>query len=337
MVATGNSAICTVALSAAAPAAGSAVVLSGGTATLSIPAGVTIAPGATSATFAASASGTTTQIVPLTASWNGNTVSYSITVMPSASTLSILGNASEVRGVTNGSIITPTIAPAGLTGTVIVNGAGSVNFAPDQNGNGVYFLNCCSNTSNAYYKFTGAAVGNVFNFNQGQISFSLTSRANMAQRAQATANRTVLDVRDGNPSNHLVSFTSQVTSGTLIFYYTVGGVSQYYYVPTGTEEYTFRQWRHDAGGYRYWAKPNTLKLYLNGTLVNSSSYTPTVPNWTSASVLDLGAYEYQTFGGYDSSDDTIGEFMVSSGATPPVIPGGAAPPTVSSCCARRHR
>src|ERR1035438_7332251 len=92
-------------------------------------------------------------------------------------------------------MVTPTVAPAGLTGTVIAKGGGSVNFAPDQSGNGVYFLNCCSNAANAYYKFTGAAVGSIFNFSQGQISFSLTSRSSMAQRALASSYRSVLDVR----------------------------------------------------------------------------------------------------------------------------------------------
>jgi hypothetical protein len=41
-------------------------------------------------------------------------------------------------------------------------------------------------------------------------------------------------------------------------------------------------------------------------------------------VFDLGAYEYQTFGGYDVSDDVVDEFTVtgpatSSDTTPPVI------------------
>jgi len=55
---------------------------------------------------------------------------------------------------------------------------------------------------------------------------------------------------------------------------------------------------------------STLDLYLNGTLVKSTRYTPPTPNWTNASVFDLGAYEYQAFGGYDSCDDIIGEFTV---------------------------
>jgi hypothetical protein len=44
--------------------------------------------------------------------------------------------------------------------------------------------------------------------------------------------------------------------------------------------------------------------------VKSISYTPPTPNWTSAAVFDLGAYEYATFGGYNVCDDIIDEFTV---------------------------
>src|SRR6185503_5047396 len=96
-------------------------------------------------------------------------------------------DATEVSGATNGSVITPTTAPAGLIGNVIVNGTGSVNFTPAQVGNGVYFLNCCANSNNAYYKFTGAAVGNIFNMSQGQASFYLKSRYTFSQRKTSAA------------------------------------------------------------------------------------------------------------------------------------------------------
>ena len=45
-------------------------------------------------------------------------------------TLQLHSDASEVSGVTNGSIVTPAIAPPGFTGKVVVTGGGSVNFAP---------------------------------------------------------------------------------------------------------------------------------------------------------------------------------------------------------------
>ena len=115
--------------------------------------------------------------------------------------LQLHSDASEVSGVTNGSIVTPAIAPAGFTGKVVVTPGGSVNFAPAQPGNGVYFLQCCGNSANAYYKFSGTTVGSIFNVNQGQISFYLKSRQSFAQRlASGTSYRQVLDVRDANNS-----------------------------------------------------------------------------------------------------------------------------------------
>jgi hypothetical protein len=61
-------------------------------------------------------------------------------------------DATEVSGVTNGSAITPAVAPAGFTGTVAVNGTGSLNYTPAQSENRAFFLNCCSNNNTAHYK-----------------------------------------------------------------------------------------------------------------------------------------------------------------------------------------
>ncbi len=203
------------------------------------------------------------------------TQSGDFTFTTSASTgpqiiLQLHSDASEVSGVTNGSIVTPAIAPAGFTGKVVVTGGGSVNFAPAQAGNGVYFLKCCDNSANAYYKFTGATVGSVFNVNQGQISFYLKSRQSFAQRlASATSYRQVLDVRDAN--THLFQFNTQAVYGYLQFGYTVAGASKYYIVPPGTEEALF------GNGITLkvtmtW-DGSVAKLYLNDTLVQQSPYT----------------------------------------------------------------
>jgi hypothetical protein len=222
--------------------------------------------------------------------------------------LQLNADATELTALTNGTPVIPSVAPAGFTGTVVVNGSGSVNFAPAEAGNGVYFRNCCGNTNNAYYKFTGASVGDIFSVNQGQISFYLKSRYSFAQRvASAAGQRYAFDVRDGS-SNHLFSFMTQITSGRLVFTYLAGGFGTYYDVPQGIEDALFGNglilkvtitW--NAG---------VSSLYLNDALVRSTYYIPTA-NWTTASNFDLGAYEYLTFGGYDSSDDVIDEFMVS--------------------------
>jgi hypothetical protein len=226
---------------------------------------------------------------------------------------SILGRPSEVSGVTNGSIVTPTSGPAGLTGTVVVNGSGAVKFAPDQAGNGVYFESCCANVNNAYYHFTGAALGNVFNLAQGQISFALTSRYNFQQRATTSSYRAVVDVHDNDPSNHVIYFITQVISGRLVIGYVVGGASQYYYVPAGTEDQVLGSGVTLQVGLAW--SGNTLNLYLNGTLVQSSPYTQAPANWSSASVFDLGAYEYAN-SGYDSNDDIIGNLTIGTAVQP---------------------
>jgi hypothetical protein len=223
--------------------------------------------------------------------------------------LQIHADATEVTGVVNGSTVTPGIAPAGFTGKVVVNGTGSVHFAAAQTGNGVYFLNCCANTNNAYYKFTGTAVGSVFNASKGQISFFLKSRYSFTQRqTSAAARRYTFDVKDGN-GKHLFFFLTQVNSGRLEFAYSIDGAAQYYDVASGTENTLFGSgvilkvslaWDGSA-----------IKLYLNGALVKSSAYSAVTPNWTSASNFDLGAYEYESFGGYNVSDDIIDEFTVN--------------------------
>src|ERR1017187_8698812 len=228
--------------------------------------------------------------------------------------LQLHSGASEVSGVTNGSIVTPAIAPPGFSGKVVVTAGGSVNFAPAQAGDGVYFLKCCDNSNMAYYKFTGAAVGSVFNVNQGQISFYLKSRQSFAQRlASATSFRQVLDVRDAN--THLFGFSTQATSGYLRFSYTLAGSSAYYIAPLGTEEVLF------GNGVTLkvtmtW-DGSVAKLYLNDPLAQQSPYAPPSPNWSAASNFDVGAYEYLTFGGYDASDDIIDELTVTGPAIPP--------------------
>jgi hypothetical protein len=226
--------------------------------------------------------------------------------------IQIDGNSSELTGVTNGSTVTPTAAPAGFAGTVIVNGAGSVNFTAAQSGNGVYFRSCCTNTNNAFYQFQGATIGNVFDVTQGQVSFTLESNYSFAQRrASASAARYAFDVRDGS-GKHQFYYLTQVTSQGLQFEYCVGGTTHVYYVPSGTENTLY-----GAGVILQvtisWGSSG-VKLYLNGVQVQSASYTAPTPSWTSASNFDFGAFQYQTDGGYNVSDDVIANFTVAAPA-----------------------
>jgi chitodextrinase len=220
--------------------------------------------------------------------------------------LQIQGIASEVIGVINGSTVTPTTAPAGFTGTVVAKGKGAVNFVPS---NGVYFLNCCTNANDAYFKFGGATIGNIFNANQGQISFSLQSRYTYAQRkASASLPRYAFDARDGN-GKHQFYFLTEVTSQGLEFSYLVGSAVHNYFVPSGTEDALFGNGVTMQVTISWGAPASTL--YLNGVPVQSASYAAPTPNWSSASNLDLGAFEYSTYGGYNVSDDVILNFTVA--------------------------
>ena len=253
----------------------------------------------------------------------GYTFTTAAVPMGPTTLLQLQGSQTEVNGVTNGSAVIPSVAPAGFTGAVVVKGTGSVNYAPAQTGNGVYFLSCCGNTNNAYYKFTGATIGNIFNASQGQISFYLKSRYSYAQRvANASAARFAFDVRDGNGS-HLFSFNTQTTYGYLEFSYVAGGVGSYYAVPAGTEDALFGSGVVLQVTISWGA--SGANLYLNNTLVKSVAYTAPAPNWSSASNFDLGAYEYLTYGGYSVSDDVINGFTI----TGPAAVSDTTPPTVT--------
>jgi hypothetical protein len=222
--------------------------------------------------------------------------------------LQLHSDASEVSGVNDGSIVTPAVAPAGFSGRVVVTPGGYLTFAPGSSGNGVYFAQCCSNTGNAYYKFTGAAVGSIFSTSPRQITFYVKSRQSFAQRvASGSSYRQVFDVRDN--STHVLGFNTLTLSGFLMLRYTIWGISSYYIVPSGTEEKLF------GNGVTLkvtmsW-DGSTAKVFLNDVLIKQAAYAAPAPSWTDASVFDYGAYEYLTYGGYDSCDDLIDEFAVT--------------------------
>lgn len=119
-VAGGNVATGTVSLTAAAPVGGVAVTLSSSDAVVAVPAGVIVAAGASSATFAISTTPvSTTRAVTVTAGYGGATRSTIVTVNPAtapAAALSALAlNPSRVIGgqSTTGTVALTTPAPAG--------------------------------------------------------------------------------------------------------------------------------------------------------------------------------------------------------------------------------
>lgn len=304
---------CSVMISKAAPSSGTVVTLSDDSTALTLPMSATIAAGATAATFAVSAAAVSTNVyVTVTASLGASSMSTTLAVTSNtspAATVSFLlhANQSEITGVSKGAAVYPTTAPAGIAGAVVVTGTGAVNLV---SGSGVSFTSCCANSNNAYLKFMGSAIGNIFNTTRGQISFNLKSQYSFTQRQAAGSYRTVFDVRDAN--SHQFYFSTQVSGSSLMFTYMVAGVASYYVVPARTEDALFGSGVNLAVTLE-WAN-STLTLSLNGKPVTSQPYTPVALSWTSASTFDIGAYEYLNFGGYDSCDDTIGEFTVTGGS-----------------------
>ncbi len=238
--------------------------------------------------------------------------------------LQLHSDASEVSGVSNGSIVTPAIAPPGFSGKVVVTGGGSVNFAPAQTGNGVYFLKCCDNLTNAYYKFSGATVGSIFNVNQGQISFYLKSRQSFAQRlASRTLARQVLDVRDAN--THLFQFNTQAANTylrCLVIRWGVYSVSLRW-SPPGNGRDVVRQWGHlksdDDVGWK--CSQALLERHAGAAVLLHARHTP---NWSATSNFDFGAYEDVASGGSFACDDIIDEFTVTGTASPAYTDIGSA-------------
>lgn len=331
ILAANSSASCTVTLSRSLTASALVAVSTSNT-LLTAPATVTVATGASTVTFTAQTGGVLiAQSVILTASYGGSTASLTVSLVPAAvrtSQFLLRGTPSEISGNSNGSVVTPAAAPAGLAGEVVVKPGGSVNFEP---GKGVYFLRCCANTGQSYYKFTGASVGSLFDVKEGELSFQLTSRMTFAERRAAGSYRTVFHVRDGSNVDRFLFFT-EAGMGLLRIAYMVGGSSFYYYAPAGTEDRLFGD-RITLQVRIRWSN-GVSQLYLNGAVVQSTPFNASTPSWSSGSVFNVGAYEYLTHGGYNVSDDLIGDFTVGPTTSTPPAPvnsgSGGAPPEPAS-------
>lgn len=225
---------------------------------------------------------------------------------------------SELSGTVNGATITPAIGPSG---TVIVNGTGAVNFTPvpaTPPGTGAYFTNCCASTNNAYFKWTGAQLGNLFTASQGSVTFYLTSRYSFAQRLTfGSSYRFAFDVQDA-PGTHELGFYMVAVGGTtprleLVYYRGLSAASGYY-APIGAEDNLF------GAGVTLkvsitWSN-GTMTLSLNDAVAQSSRYAAPIFTWGTTSAFTVGAQA----GGSYVLDDIIDEFTVTAGSTAGVVP-----------------
>ncbi len=316
----------TVTLSAPAPAGGAVVTLGSNSGLAAVPPTVTVAAGTTvSPAFTITTNAVATNMnVTISATYSGTTASAVLTLAPATgSTFFLRGNASEVSGT----VVTPTVGPAGFSGQVINNG-GSTNFVPP--GDGVWFGNCCGYTGNAYYQFAGTPVASIFGASQGQISFNLTSRYSFANRdTNAQAQRNVFDVVDGQ-GTHLFDFAVQVGNGNpdyLLFSYMAARSGTLYFVTPGTEDALF------GNGVVLqvtitWGQTGSA-LFLNGNQVATAAPANQGANSNQLSTFDLGGYNYLG-SGYNSCDDIIAEFTVAPPAVAPTLSLSAVTLTTTS-------
>ncbi len=326
-VVSGSASSCTVTLTGAPSSTTAVTLTSSNTSAFTVPATVNVLASQTTATFSATAATVTSnQTSVITASLNSTSAMVTLTAQPAAtSTFYLRGNNTEILGTTNGSSVVPTNAPTGFTGSVVVRGTGSVAFSPVVNGDGVVFEGVSSpNTNTAFLSFSGAQVGNVFNVNQGNLTFYVKSSYSFAQRqALGSSNfREVFDVYDS--TGELFYFESLTSGGRLIFQYKTGSRSSsgYYYVPVGQEDAVFglgvvAQFQLKWNG-------STNVLYLNGAQVATFAYTPATPNWGAASNFTIGGTGVPLYGGgYYKCDDPIAEFQMAGSGT------GSGSPVVS--------
>ncbi len=247
--------------------------------------------------------------------------------------LHVTGEATDVSSTTNGATVMP---PVGPQGTLTVRGSGSVNFATVQNGTGVFFLQPGQQSSNtAFYQFTDAGLGNVFNVDAGEIEFFIKSKYNLAARTGDQNGRRVwFEAYDA--SSRLFFMSLEKGAGTLLFYYNTGGTANtYFFLPVAEADTLFGL--NQVLTVKLAWNGSQRSLYLNGVLRAQEGYTKAAPSWTSASSFVLGSTGLGDGygGGFFANDEPIDDFKVWSAGgtadvTAPVVSNGQPTGTLPS-------
>ena len=230
------------------------------------------------------------------------------------------GDTSDLQGLTNNSAVAPPVNASGTNGTLVINGTGSLNFAPVHTGNGVSFEpGGWQQQHAAFYRFTSPRIGEIFDFNHGEISFYLKSTHTFAERVTLPP-RFVFEVcGDGL---ELFQFSSYIFQGNrLKLRYKIGGYWGEYAVPFGQEDQLF------GNGVimkvRLVWDSSTVRFFLNDVVVDSGAASPLSPNWSNYPIFVFGSSTSYD-GGFFASDDVIDEFRIlgpaTSTPTPPSAP-----------------
>jgi hypothetical protein len=310
----GGSASCVVTLTAAVPSA-TAVTIQPGSASVTAPGTLTIAAGASSGQVTATA-GTvaSTQTVQLTASLNNTSASATLTVNPPAATGAIFylnGNNTELPNLTAGAAVMPRAVPAGVTGSLVMRGSGSVTFSPFVNGGGMTLGKAGAQQANtAFVNFTGgSALGSVFNSRRGDLTFYVQSNHSLAERVAMGIPSFVFDVGDG-VTQRLYFFSITGQGGRLAFDYRVGSdVAQRYTAPVGTEDQLLG--KGVTAKFRLTWDGSRVTLYINDQAVVNAGYVPVDASWNATASFALGSTSLLFYGGgYYTCDDGIAEFQM---------------------------
>ncbi|HEU0114927.1 MAG TPA: hypothetical protein VFQ80_09625, partial [Thermomicrobiales bacterium] len=309
-IVSGASTSCTVTLTFA-PTAPAVVAISTSSPSVEAPATATVAAGALTIAFTATAGAiATAQTVTVSASLNGVSAAFNVSVQPAGTTpaFSFKGAAAEAPSLANGASVTATTAPAGLTGKVVVRGAGAAAYSPLPHGDGLSFTKGGAQNSNtALIAFSGAPVSALFNLQQGDLAFYVKSRHSFADRAAILPAATVFQTDDG--SRRIAYFSCDISAGRLVFHFGAAGGNGYYYVPAGQENAVFGQ--GVIAKFRLAWTASALKLYVNDSLAATFAFTPLTPAWRSNASFTIGATSLNYFsGGYYAIDDSVADFTI---------------------------
>ena len=234
----------------------------------------------------------------------------------------------ELPSLSAGAAIHPELAPAGLTGKVMVRGGGAIRLSKPEDG--------CSfgkggqqARDTAYLQFTGPGVGALFDASSpGAVSFTLRSSISFAERAAFDPKaghpfRAVFDVYE--EASNQMNLNLTVQDGFLAIVYSVGtGPGAYYFFPKGQED----EWLGKGVTLKVklaWDGRGTRQLFLNGKLVDSKPYGRTRPDWSQKASFAIGARDQHEYGGgFFACPDTISDFTVASSGpfrdtTPPQV------------------
>ena len=186
-LATPGTSLCTVTLSAAAPAGGAAVALSSNQTSLTVPASVNVAAGSTSGTFTASAATVSTnQTATITATLAGNSVSAIVTLAPPAAP-----PATTASLACSPSSVSPGVS---ITCTIILNGV-----APP--GGAIVFLTSNSSALTAPTSVTvpAGSTSITFTADAGTVAGAQTATLTASLGGSSLTNSLVLNPAGGPP------------------------------------------------------------------------------------------------------------------------------------------